>query len=96
MRSLLEIRRWMKPKKNPNVAEKLGGIPLLFDMTGGRLYELNETAELLWSLCDGKHTVDDMMIKMKEQYDVSADRVKEDVVSFLRKLQELNLVEMVV
>jgi hypothetical protein len=87
-----EITGEMKPKKSPDVAEKTGKETLIFNIVAGRLYELNETGRILWSLCDGKHTINDMMKTIMEQYDMSKTKVKEDVFSFLKKLLEASLV----
>jgi len=88
------LNGWMKPKRNPDVAEKLGRITLLFDMTAGRLYELNETGRLLWSLCDGKHDIDDMARIIVQQFEVSNDDIEQDILSFLQNLRELNLIRL--
>jgi hypothetical protein len=87
-----EITSKTKPKKSPDVAEKTGKETLIFDVVAGRLYELNETGRILWSLCDGKHAIDDMMKTIREQYDVSDNKVKEEVFSFLKKMLEAGLI----
>jgi hypothetical protein len=82
----------MKPEKNRQVTEKIGKEALLFDVAAGHLYELNETGKMIWSLCDGINTVEDISKKLKEQYVVSEDKIEVDLFSLLKKLIELNLI----
>jgi hypothetical protein len=87
-----EIAGSTRPRKKPDVAEKIGKGALIFDMTAGHLHELNEVGKIVWSLCDGKHTVDDMVKTIREQYDTSDVNIAEDLASFLKRLVELNLI----
>jgi hypothetical protein len=81
-----------KPRKKMDVAEKIGKGALILDMTGGHLYELNEIGRIVWSLCDGKHSIDDMVKTISNKYDTSDVKIYEDVTSFLKRLADLNLI----
>ena len=87
-----EIKSWMKPKKDSSIVDKIDREALLFDMTTGRLYELNETGRFLWSLCDGKHTISQIIEMMREEYDASTEKIAKDTILFLKKLSELYLI----
>jgi hypothetical protein len=41
---------------------------LLYDPETEALHVLNPTARLIWELCDGEHTVADMVAAMESQY----------------------------
>ena len=47
--------------------------PALYDPSGDRIHVLNETAEFIWHLCDGKHTLDDIANQIRLQFDVPED-----------------------
>jgi hypothetical protein len=81
-----------KPRKKPDVAEKIGKGALILDMTGGHLYELNEVGRIVWSLCDGKHSINDMVKTINGEYDASDVKIYEDITSFLKRLADSNLI----
>jgi hypothetical protein len=80
-----------RPKKNPDVAEKIGSTTMLFDANAGRLYELNESAKTMWVLCDGKRTVADVARAMAAEYDAPAEKLAADAAAFVKKMMELGL-----
>ena len=41
---------------------------MLYDPETEALHILNPTAELIWELCDGKHTAEDMVAAIQERY----------------------------
>lgn len=83
--------RDVRPRKNPEVAEKIGSTTILFDANAGRLYELNETAKAMWVLCDGKRTVEEIARAMATDYDAPLEKLAQDVSAFVRKMIELTL-----
>jgi len=80
-----------KPRKNSDVAEKIGSTTILFDANAGRLYELNETARAMWVLCDGKRTVREIAGALCSEFDAPAEKLAEDTAAFVRKMVELGL-----
>ena len=80
-----------KPRKNPDVAEKIGSTTILFDANAGRLYELNETAKVMWVLCDGKRTVREIAGALGSEFDAPAEKLAEDTAAFVKKMVELSL-----
>ncbi len=79
------------PKKNPDVAEKIGSTTMLFDANAGRLYELNESAKTMWILCDGKRSVGEVARAMAAEYDAPAEKLAADTAAFVKKMMELGL-----
>jgi hypothetical protein len=65
----------MDPKttfcKNPSVSSKITDTDLiLYDASMNSVHILNRTANLIWELCDGMHTVSDIEKAMRERFSV--------------------------
>jgi len=68
------------PIRNPDIVVKdIGGETLLYDTGDEAVHVLNPTAELIWELCDGEHTVEDMeqviraAFSVPDEHDVGED-----------------------
>lgn len=80
---LSEAWGWSKKEGKGEVIEPFSGNP----------YWLNPTGFLIWKLCDGKHTVENIIDAVSSEYDVSRQLAIKDTLGFLLSLQELRLVE---
>ncbi|HDQ73435.1 MAG TPA: PqqD family protein [Chloroflexi bacterium] len=58
-----------------------------------RYCKLNETGGLIWQLCDGKHTVAEIVSEVVAQYGVEAGVANRDVHHLLEQMQSAGLVE---
>ena len=79
-------------RKKEDVIERFGGELLLFDSSSGKLFEVNETGETIWSMLDGKHTIREIKEQLKEGFR-EIRGIDRDLSDFLNKLLELNLLE---
>ena len=50
------------------VSESLGDEAVLYDGQGKRIHVLNATAKLIWELCDGTHTLEDMEARVRSSF----------------------------
>ena len=57
------------------------------------VYELGEVEELIWSLCDGGHTLTQIASAVAEQFEVDAVTAESDVRGFVEELLHDKLVE---
>lgn len=81
-------------RRNSFILKRIAGVPYL--MTFGqaqadllRGVKLNETGEYIWSLLENDHSRDELIAAVKEQYDISDDRladVSSDLDGFLSEL----------
>jgi hypothetical protein len=71
------------------VGEGLGAINF------GKLLALNDSASWLWKQAQeqGDFTVDSLVEKLLEEYDVEADEARKDVVEILTEWQNIGVVE---
>ena len=52
-------------------ARDIGGETLLYSVDEKAIHLLNPTAKLIWDLCDGKHTVEDMERAVRASFSVA-------------------------
>lgn len=89
----------MKDSYKPKKAEKLitkeeDENLLIFDPDTGSIKLLNETGGLIWNSVDGNTTVKDIIqTVVKENPDETEEVIRQDVIKFLKEIQELNLFE---
>ena len=65
---------------------------MLYDRARDKIHVLNETAMFIWHLCDGKHTVTDIVEQVGQEFEVAvATSVMEDVERVLASMLRLDL-----
>ncbi len=81
---------WDSATARPQVRESLIFRPLdeewvIYDSDGEKLHVLNSSAAVVWMLCDGQHTVEEIVDEVAEAFDnqVAMEQVKTDVNSAL-------------
>lgn len=93
----LDLVRGLHPEMQPDAVPKqcegyhVARIPccfLLQDERGEHFLKLNETSVLIWELCDGETSVDDMLELLKESFPEAANEMKKDLNRVLDELKE--------
>lgn len=59
--------------------ESIDGELLLFHPAQARMMYCNETASLIWQLCDGTRTVDEIVTLLSEAFPEAETQIAEDV-----------------
>ena len=54
---------------------------------------LNETSAFMWRMLEKGATIDEIVTKMQEEYDVDAQILRRDVTAFTQKIKEAGLAE---
>lgn len=68
------------PAHRPGVRfEELDGEAVVYDRVGKRAIYLNETATVVWKLCNGRRTVADISTLLSKEYPESAADIESDV-----------------
>lgn len=74
-----------KPKQKPGFhLEAMDGELLLYHLGETKILYLNDTASLIWYLCDGQQTVNQIVALLQNAYPESADTMVADVEDTLR------------
>ena len=71
---------------------ELDGEAVVYDEGTGNLHHLNETATLVFSLCDGTGTARDLSVDIAHAYGIGVDEVEPQVRALLRTLKRQGLV----
>jgi hypothetical protein len=66
---------------------------LLFQRDTSLAVPVNQVGAAIWEMCDGAHTVDQMVDKLAEIYDQERGRIERDAHAFLDELIGLGFVE---
>ena len=68
---------------------------IIIDKTGSNknLIKLNETASFMFEKLKEGISLENLIEKMAEKYDVNKDVLENDVKEFINKLKELNIIE---
>lgn len=75
-----------RPVRKPGITVKdIGGETLLHSTEEEAIHILNPTAQLIWELCDGEHTVKDMEQVVKARFSVADEH---DVAGDIRRTLE--------
>ena len=69
-------------------SEVIDGEVLLYQPQQTRAVYLNPTAAVIWSLCDGKRSVREIIRAIDESYPEAGADLKEDVLATLKQLKE--------
>jgi hypothetical protein len=82
-----------KPQQRPNImANDLGEQMALYSVEGKAVHVLNPTAHLIWDLCDGEHSLEDIEAAIRSSFSVPEDRdVQADIRRTIKELSDKGL-----
>ena len=84
-----------KPKRKPDYRlELLDNELLLYHPTDTRIFYFNQTASLIWQLCDGQHKVSEIIQLLSDAYPESDDSIPADVAATLQQFEEHDCIEL--
>jgi hypothetical protein len=67
------------------------GEAVILNGEAGVLHRLNSTASFIWECCDGTSSVDDIVARLANAYDIDSRTCQKDVSEIVLKLESLNL-----
>jgi len=78
--------------KDGVTVQGLGDEVMLYDPEKDNIHVLNNTACSIWNLCDGQHTIDEILTNMKKEFpDVPQSELKEDIENTVEELKKKQL-----
>jgi hypothetical protein len=82
------------PKRRSDVRVRvIDGETVVLDRKRAKVHQLNRTASYIWSRCDGKATVQEIVRQLAESFDVDLKTAMRDVMAAVWQLRKLNLLE---
>lgn len=64
----------------------MNGETVMMDAEGGSYYNLGEVGGRIWELLETPTTLEGLVAKLTAEYDVSAEKCTEDIISFLKEM----------
>jgi len=68
---------------------------ILFDMRNGKFRLLDPVAWMVWKLCDGAHSKDDIVKEVTKVFDVSGEQASGDVTGVLDEMEAQGIIHTV-
>ena len=85
-----------KPRRKPDYRlEAIDNELLLYHPAETKILYCNETASLIWQLCDGQRTPQEITVLLAEAFPEAADTIADDVESTLQQFSQHGAVEFV-
>jgi hypothetical protein len=83
-----------KPKRKPDYRlELLDNELLLYHPTETKIFYFNQTASLIWQLCDGQNSVSEIITLLNEAYPDAVNTIPNDVMTTLQQFVEHGCIE---
>jgi hypothetical protein len=85
-----------KPKRSSDFRlEEIDGELLLFHPGTAKMIYCNQTASVIWQLCDGERTMEEIVELLTNAYPEAADGMAEDVEATIQQFVAQNAIELV-
>ena len=65
---------------------------IIMDMNSGKYFGLNETGAKIWSLFDKYGDLKEVVKALCEEYEISKEKCEKEVIRFLKRLQQKDLI----
>jgi pyrroloquinoline quinone biosynthesis protein D len=83
-----------RPRRRDRVlVQRAAGKQVLLNLDDGQYFALDEVSGRIWELCDGEHTVADVVAALCRDYDAPEETVAADVAAFLGELIDEKLLQ---
>ena len=76
------------PRRNASfIWRKMGAEAILFNPSNNETYMLNQTGTAIWELCDGTHSLEDIVDAIADRYETGKEKagVLQDTVEFIKE-----------
>jgi Coenzyme PQQ synthesis protein D (PqqD) len=83
-----------RPRRGASVVtQRARDALVLLDLASGRYYTVEGAGDRVWDLCDGQHTLRDIIAAVSDAYGVEVATVRADSIELLEHLQAVGLVD---
>lgn len=73
--------------------EAVGDELILLDKQSKRVHQLDRVGARIFACCDGTTPVDDIVVTLLQEFDVSPDRLEHDVWELLERMRILKILQ---
>lgn len=78
-------------RKSGLMTADMNGDAVMMDISTGKYYNLGQTGGRIWELLEQPKRVDRLIQALTEEYDVTYERCREDILPFLQQLVDRGL-----
>ncbi len=90
------MKQSAKPKQKPGYhLEMIDGELLLYHLDKSKILYCNQTASLIWHLCDGQQTIGEIITLISEAYPDAAETMAADVKETIQRFLGAGCIELV-
>lgn len=83
-----------RPRKRAETLElDMGDGVILYNHDSSLVHHLNPSAAIVWHLCDGEASVEQLGAEVAEEYGLPVDRVRTELAALVAELDALGLIE---
>jgi hypothetical protein len=83
-----------RPKQRSDLNVRIiDGEMLILDRRGALIHQLNKTASVAWEHCDGNYSIEDIVNRFIELYEVEPETAIKDVTKVVAQFRDLHLLE---
>ena len=76
------------------VSQDIGGETILYSKDDEAIHVLNPTAKVIWDLCDGQHSIDEIERALRDNFSIKDDQdVAGDILRTLAVFQAKGLIQ---
>lgn len=84
----------LKIKRNPEIDDAdIDGDKVMMNIDKGQYYMINEIGSDIWSILENEITIEELLNKLIDKYDIDKETCKTDVIEFLGRLSDEELIE---
>ena len=84
----------MRPRRRSDVVDRSADTEhLVLDRRNGQLHRLNATAAMVWSACDGEHSIEEIAALLRASFEDAPEHLEADVAQALHQLRTKGLLE---
>lgn len=69
------------------------GETVLLDVSTGRYYTLNRMGSIIWELCTGQNTINDIHAVLCDRFEVAPEQALDDLVALISQLVQEGLLQ---
>ena len=81
------------PARHPQTAyQVVDGQAVIVLADSGQVTILNEIGAFIWGLCDGAHSLEQIVSAVVEEYEVTEEVAAQDALEFLEQMAELQAI----
>lgn len=80
-------------RTDEHISTRLDGEEVILHSGSEKYFGLNEVGTRLWESLEEPRTIDELVVGIREEFDVSEEQSRKDVESFVADLEAADLVE---